>query len=1115
MSENSKNDVKNTVLTENTAQSVYKHLRELESNRAHVVSRWIWELLQNARDASSGDSQLVASVERRSDAITFLHNGRGFREKEIAHLIYHGSTKSGDDALLGQFGSGFLTTHLLSPQIDVAGQLEDGRSFYFELARQADSPETLRQCMDAAWRSFAPSAAPLADPLPGDFSTRFRYPITTEDAASVVTEGIQTLKRCAPLVLAFNSQFHRICIDDLANTTEFSVTDRRRPFLDAAVTEVTVVRLHDGTKVESRYLLIESEGVTIALQIEASHDDRKRCVPQEGPRLYLGFPLVGTHQFSLPTVANSFKFCPTEHRDGIYLGQAEAKTNQINQQLVEAALALHVNLIHFAATNGYSNSAILAAVPPIIKGQSWLNADWLRRAIRDKLIEPIRKMPSVVSAQGEALAPENAALPYADETKRVLELRCLLEGTERTSTLLPSREEAGSWSNAVTSWANISGDLAMFGEAWDGRKLAEEVAGKAAVPNEDCGRLERLRALLVDQESAVRWLDKLCGFLLRNDLNDALRTLNLVLDQAGYLGKLPNLYRDLGIDEELKRIADDLLEMGLRRELRDTSMVSLSDQVGQGDYKNSQVVKRILDELREQAQRGETGNEKKPREASNRLLAWMVCNDCVDEVNHFPVWSEAHDGEETDVIWLERAGVEDGELPLAPVHAWPSQLQNFSDLFPRSRILAGSYFDCLPEIEQWKHLEACNLLRTDVVLRRRQSHNFKESPPDELLDEGEEHVSTCAVEVVDVTYFRKDRIGVMSRVPDSRKRAILLWRFLTEYMIPRDAESIDATETGCECGQAHRYYGAAWLTPVARNSWVPHEPKKRSRANAQSLAQLLANDKSIGMDVAGNGHARKLLNALGVTQLELKLESLAGEDEAKRRCLDADLARILTSTDGDLALVSRFVEDLQSDEGLVDHLDERRERRRNIHRNQKLGAIVEDLVKKSLETKGFDVQSTGIGSDYEIEYDMLDKAGGEELGIKVARSDGRTWLVEVKATRGNDVRMTPTQAKTAIKQGEQFLLCVVPVDVESDELEADRIRAAMRFVKGIGQHLGSLCDELDHIEEQRQAATKADSPDGIRLEILGGRARICVDEALWGDAIPLDGLVASLSHGVA
>ena len=1110
MSNDSKNDIKNSVLTDNTAQSVYKHLRELESNRAHVVSRWIWELLQNARDAAPEDGQLMASVERRSDTITFFHNGRGFRETEIAHLIYHGSTKSSDDASLGQFGSGFLTTHLLSPKIAVAGYLEDGRSFAFELARPAESSKMLRACMDAAWNSFAPSKAPLADPLPVDFSTRFRYPITTEDADAVVTEGLQTLRGCAPLVLTFNPEFCRVSINDYSRITEFAVTDRR-PVPDAEVTEVTVIESCDDTKIERRYLLIEGEGVAVALRVESSHDVRRRCMPQEGPRLYLGFPLVGTDQFSLPTVANSFKFGPTEHRDGIYLGQAEGEVNQINQRLIETALALHVRLIRFVAANGYADSAILALVPPV-KEQNWLKREWLQQAIQEGLIEPICKTPSVVRLQGDALAPRDAVLPYADEPKQVLELRSLLEGMKNTAALLPSPEEAAPWRRAVTSWMEMGRENSMFEEAWDGRKLAETVSRKIEVPNEGYGSLEYLRTLLVDQDGAVEWLNKLCGFLWRNGLDDTLGTLNLVLAQDGYLDKLSNLYRDVDIDEELKQIADDLLDIGLRAELRDVGLTSLSEAAGRGDYENTQVVRRILDELRKPSHQGEADGEKKPKDASGRLLAWMVRNNRIDEIDHFPVWAGGHDEETAQVIWLERSATEDGELPLAPIQAWPSELREFADLFPRSRTLAESYFECLPEMAPWEALAEQNLLRTDIVLRRNQRHNFKESPPDEpLADDGEEHVSTSEVELVDVAYWRKDRIGVMSRVPDSTKRAGLLWRFLTNYMIPKDTTSVDAMETDCECGERHRYYRAAWLTSVVRNNWVRLGEKKRTRATPQSLAGL----QSTGTDLAENDHALKLLSALGVTQLELRMESLADGDEARRRSLDRDLARILTRTGGDLAPVSKFVDDMQSDDGLLKHLDERRERRRINRSNQELGAVVELLVKEGLESEGFDVRRTGIGSDYEVEHDTLDEAGEEELAIKVARADGGTWLVEVKATRGTDVRMTLTQAKMAVEKGDEFLLCVVPVDTEADKPEPDRVRLAMRFVKGIGRHLGSLCEELDKLEKGRLAATAAEAPEGVRLEVVGGKARVCVDNALWSHGVPLDGLVEALSHSVA
>lgn len=568
------------------------------------------------------------------------------------------------------------------------------------------------------------------------------------------------------------------------------------------------------------------------------------------------------------------------------------------------------------------------------------------------------------------------------------------------------------------------------------------------------------------------------------------------------------MYRDVGVDEELKLIADDLLDVGLRGDMRDTRIAVLTDEEGKGDLGNTEVIDRILKELRARAQQEIPVDVEKLIEASGRLLAWMVVNDCIDGVEHFPVWSEALD-EDAEVLWLERAVTHNDGPPFAPTRAWPSKLQEFADLFPRSRTLAESYFGCLPRIEQWERLAADGLVSTDVILLDQRSHNFQECPPDEPLTDEDEHVSACPIDVVDVAYFVKDRIGVMARVPDSPKRAVLLWRFLTEYLIPRDMESVVVAKADCQCGQTHEYYGAVWLKPLMQNKWVPLRGKKRAHANAESLAQLFASDESIGLSVVDNAGALRLLTALGVTRLDMTMESLAVTDEKKYR-LDADLARILIATGGNLEPVSTFVEDLQSDGGLLDHLDERRRRVRTTRLNQELGAAVERLVKVTLEAEGFDVQRTGIGSDYEIEYDVLDDAGREELAIEVTHEDGRKWLVEVKATRGRDVRMTLAQARTAIKKGERFLLCVVPVDAGVAEPQADQVRTAMRFVKGIGQHLGSLCDELDDLEERRLAATEAESADGVRLEVAGGRARICVDDALWGDAISLENLACML-----
>jgi len=124
---------RDSVVYENTAQTIFKHLKDLESRRDSVMSRWIWELLQNARDTAPQNHELRVSLAVEPGSLVFRHNGKPFTDKEIAHLIYHGSTKLMSTGHLGQFGTGFLSTHLISKKIDIRGQLESGHQFNFVL----------------------------------------------------------------------------------------------------------------------------------------------------------------------------------------------------------------------------------------------------------------------------------------------------------------------------------------------------------------------------------------------------------------------------------------------------------------------------------------------------------------------------------------------------------------------------------------------------------------------------------------------------------------------------------------------------------------------------------------------------------------------------------------------------------------------------------------------------------------------------------------------------------------------------------------------------------------------------------------------------------------------
>ena len=412
------------VLTDNTAQSVLNHLNVLESNRAHMRTRWVWELLQNARDASAhSDSKLVASVEQSEHEVVFRHNGGSFKREEIIHLIYHGSTKVENEDAIGQYGSGFLTTHLLSPEIEISGQLEDGRSFGFRLKRELGSVSELSNSMQNAAGAFIESLS--SAPSTHSFTTEFRYPLRG-DALEVVSEGIATLKQCAPYVVVFNREFSAISITSSVGTVDFKVIGRAQ-LKQNELEQVTVSEIENGNHRALQYLVAKGNRSTVAIPIEFDADSQA-CLPLgHTPRLFLGFPLVGTESFGFPAVINSFQFTPTPNRDGVFLWRAPGTVNQANQAVLEEACELLAGMLQFVASSGWNNAYYLAEVP-YTQAQSWLNEEELRACLEERLIERIRQTPAILNECGQAMRPKESELPLANTTEGEVHLWELLVG---------------------------------------------------------------------------------------------------------------------------------------------------------------------------------------------------------------------------------------------------------------------------------------------------------------------------------------------------------------------------------------------------------------------------------------------------------------------------------------------------------------------------------------------------------------------------------------------------------------------------------------------------------------------------------------------------------------
>ena len=588
--------IRNDVLTANTAQGVYKYLQGYESNRARILTRWIWELLQNARDASSGeDTSLIASIRIEPGEVRFQHNGRGFTKSEIAHLIFHGSTKVEESETIGKFGSGFLTTHLLSPEINVSGQLDEGGTFDFHLKRESVSVDALRESMNESWIEFRDSLSSPTESLSDDNTTQFRYPIK-DNASDVVEAGIATLKLCAPFVVVFNREFYSIRVESPDEASSFEAVSRLS-LNEELLQEITVAESENDIRRERKYILANGEKASVAIPLESAGDGRDCLTLDNIPRLFLGFPLIGTENFSFPAVINSFKFTPTENRDGVFLGQSENESNLKNQTVIEEACELHVKLIHFVAESGWRNNHALANIPPIPE-PNWLNNKWIRGCLK-RFIEQIYQTPAVLCGHSP-ITPKDSVLPFSEEDSGVEPLWDLMNEVGEFRQRLPERYEAIGWCSAIKGWAVVrQHDVTCFDEAIDGRKLASYVAEKTKIDGEEWGTLDNLQILLSEEICAVDWLNRLYGFLNANGFYEVTRHCSFIVDQDGYLDVLSNLHRDKDIDDELKDIADCLLGLGIRQKLRDNQLTSLAGEVGKGDLENKDVLHEIIVELKE------------------------------------------------------------------------------------------------------------------------------------------------------------------------------------------------------------------------------------------------------------------------------------------------------------------------------------------------------------------------------------------------------------------------------------------------------------------------------------------------------------------------------------
>jgi len=219
------------------AQNVDKALQDKYSKR-----RWFWELMQNAIDTVVSEQdrkiQITLDVEEVNSEkkIAFSHNGGNFKDSkrkyrydDFKNLIIPISGKIlEDENTIGKFGTGFLSTHILSLKVKIEGVFEKDINQKMDVTTTLDRTKFLIKTEDARNERIESIIKSLAkyhekNELQLEIknpSAKFTYFLDYSSDGNlkkeweVVDIGLQEIKESLGFVLSFNSKVEKITIND-------------------------------------------------------------------------------------------------------------------------------------------------------------------------------------------------------------------------------------------------------------------------------------------------------------------------------------------------------------------------------------------------------------------------------------------------------------------------------------------------------------------------------------------------------------------------------------------------------------------------------------------------------------------------------------------------------------------------------------------------------------------------------------------------------------------------------------------------------------------------------------------------------------------------------------
>jgi hypothetical protein len=871
-------------LVGNNVQTIFDHLNDLEKESNVYVKRWFWELLQNAKDAVGDDQQVSVKVKLVGDKLTFAHTGDPFKKHDVLHLIYHGSSKKNLENKTGRFGTGFMSTNLLSRIVQITGKLENGNYFYFKLDRTGDKIEDHYTHLEESYDRFKSSyrSNTYSD---GIFDTVFTYVLPTENK-HIATDGLDQLEKILPFVMAFNEKIKQIEINDNGEVTIVKRSGTLSTEFSGKKVFEQGVSYND---VENKVVFIKNDSFEIGILLLKNPDNSFSVVDIDiaYPKLFFDFPLFGTEKLGIPAVINSHYFDLKKERDGIYLLEDDAGKQTIinNKKIITSAFSCLEFLISYTAQSNYQASYNLFKVKKAFE-YSWLHLDWFNE-LSSQLIDTILELACLPYELEDKLKLSTILVPWSSSL--VIDSFYNLIQDIRPG-YIPVKQENLEWIEVAIGYTSVqdkaTGDYSFI---FDEHKLCK-ILQKAS-------SLDNVRSMLSTETSysdeeiqlhtmndkVIAWFNRFLAMLNKEQTELLTSSYAFIPNQHRkfILREIGSLFIDEIGNETIKYVAE-ILKFDIK-----TTLIFKQITPHNGVFSSS-TIEKVFNILIAKCDSitDDDLNEKQKRTGLISFLSWLINHERNDLIRESYVIAEK--GKEGTTIKYDKRRLfsSPSDKLISPVSIWPT-LSLYAEILPKKYIMIAEYADLL-STEQLDYLCAQDLIYMSPLQQRKKpgKNDLKLLAGNtedylNLLNDKEEIIENDHA-YSDIIYLNKPDENVLTKTADGVKNAKALLNFLLSQVIVEDnlfnsQSSINIGQTSIAVGQC------LWVARLRETSWVPFRPLAEDktlseRPSVANIAQLLKDDSEL-LAKLKRREAGQFFNQIGISIADIRRNSLASDED--------------------------------------------------------------------------------------------------------------------------------------------------------------------------------------------------------------------------------------------